>query len=53
MLIKISIFSDSDGIEIRAPFYRYFNTFLNIVGGLYTQVFNSWGWRSGVRGDVN
>ena len=49
MLIKRRIFYESDGTEIRLPFYRFFSTFWNRFAGLCTQVFYSWGW---VRGDV-
>ena len=49
MLIKRSIFYDSDESEIRLPFHRSLSTFWNIFSGLCTQVFYSWVW---VKGDV-
>ena len=49
ILIKRSIFVDSDETEIRLTFYRSFSTFWTIFGGLCTHVFDSWVW---VRGDL-
>ena len=41
---KMNLLYDSDEIEIRLYFYRYFSTFWNIFGGICIHVFYSSAW---------